>query len=31
LLFAIVMTYRIRPDRPIDTIPTVGGLAMAGQ
>jgi nitrate/nitrite transporter NarK len=31
LLFAIVMTYRIRPDRPIDGVPSVGGLAVAGK
>jgi MFS family permease len=31
LLFAIVMTYRIRPDRPIDAVPVVGRLAVAGQ
>jgi nitrate/nitrite transporter NarK len=30
LLFAIVVTYWIRPDRPIDTIPTAGRLAVAG-
>jgi MFS family permease len=29
LLFAIVMTYRIRPDRPIDAAPSVTGLAAA--
>lgn len=31
LLFAIVMTYRIRPDRPIDAVPTVARLAVAGE
>jgi nitrate/nitrite transporter NarK len=31
LLFAIVMTYRIRPDRPIDAVPNVGSLAVAGE
>jgi nitrate/nitrite transporter NarK len=31
LLFAIVMTYWIRPDRSLDTIPGVGLLAVAGQ
>ena len=30
LLFAIVMTYRIRPDRPISELPPVGRLAVAG-
>ena len=30
LLFAIVMTRRIRPDRPIDAIPNLGHLALAG-
>jgi MFS family permease len=31
LLFAIVMTYRIRPDRPIEAVTRVGGLAVAGE
>jgi MFS family permease len=31
LLFAIVMTYWIRPDRPIEAIPKVGSLAVAGE
>jgi len=31
LLFAIVMTWRIRPDRPIDTVPMVAGLVVAGE
>jgi hypothetical protein len=31
LLFAIVMTYWIRPDRPIETVPGVAGLAVAGE
>jgi len=31
LLFAIVMTYWIRPDRPIEAVPNVGGLAVAGE
>jgi nitrate/nitrite transporter NarK len=31
LLFAIVMTYWIRPDRPIETIPSLGRLAVAGE
>jgi len=31
LLFAIVMTWRIRPDRPIDTVPIVARLAVAGE
>jgi MFS family permease len=30
LLFAIVMTYWIRPDRPISELPRVGRLAVAG-
>ena len=30
LLFAIVMTYWIRPDRPISELPQVGRLAVAG-
>jgi MFS family permease len=30
LLFAIVMTRWIRPDRPIETVTEAGGLAMAG-
>ena len=30
LLFAIVMTYWIRPDRPITDLPRVGRLAVAG-
>ncbi|HEY3912299.1 MAG TPA: MFS transporter [Stellaceae bacterium] len=30
LLFAIVMTYWIRPDRPIETVAQSGGLAVAG-
>jgi nitrate/nitrite transporter NarK len=30
LLFAIVMTYWIRPDRPISDLPRVGRLAVAG-
>jgi nitrate/nitrite transporter NarK len=31
LLFAIIMTYWIRPDRPIEAIPRIGGLAVAGE
>ncbi|HUC71443.1 MAG TPA: MFS transporter [Stellaceae bacterium] len=31
LLFAIVMTYWIRPDRPIEATPRVGRLAVAGE
>ena len=31
LLFAIVMTYWIRPDRPIEAVPKVGSLAVAGE
>jgi MFS family permease len=31
LLFAIVMTWWIRPDRPIEAIPKVGSLAAAGE
>jgi len=31
LLFAILMTWRIRPDHPIETSPTLGRLAVAGQ
>ncbi len=31
LLFAIVMTYWIRSDRPIEAVTRVGGLAVAGQ
>jgi len=31
LLFAIVMTWRIRPDRPIETVRNLGGLAVAGE
>ena len=31
LLFAIVMTYWIRPDRPIETVPSVDRLAVAGE
>jgi len=31
LLFAIVMTYWIRPDRPIEAVPGVGSLAVAGE
>jgi MFS family permease len=31
LLFAIVMTYRIRPDRPIEAVPRLGRLAVAGE
>ena len=30
LLFAIVMTYWIRPDRPISDLPRIGRLAVAG-
>ena len=30
LLFAIVMTYWIRPDRPIEAVPGVDSLAVAG-
>jgi MFS family permease len=30
LLFAIIMTYRIHPDRPIEDVPSVGRLAVAG-
>jgi sugar phosphate permease len=30
LLFAIAMTYWIRPDRPIDTVSSLGRLAVAG-
>ena len=31
LLFAIVVTWWIRPDRPIDTVSIVGRLAVAGE
>jgi MFS family permease len=31
LLFAIVMTNWIRPDRPIEAVPSIGGLAVAGE
>jgi nitrate/nitrite transporter NarK len=31
LLFAIVMTYWIRPDRPIEVVPGLGSLAVAGE
>jgi nitrate/nitrite transporter NarK len=31
LLFAIVMTYWIRPDHPIEAVPSVGRLAVAGE
>jgi len=31
LLFAIIMTYWIRPDRPIEAVTRVGGLAVAGE
>jgi len=31
LLFAIIMTYWIRPDRPIEAIPRIGALAVAGE
>ena len=31
LLFAIVMTYWIRPDRPIEAVSNVGKLAVAGE
>ena len=31
LLFAIVMTFWIRPDRPIKAVPSLGRLAVAGQ
>jgi hypothetical protein len=31
LLFAIVMTFWIRPDRPIEAVSNVGRLAVAGQ
>jgi MFS family permease len=31
LLFAIVMTHRIRPDRPIDAVSSFGRLAVAGE
>jgi nitrate/nitrite transporter NarK len=31
LLSAIIMTYWIRPDRPIEAIPRIGGLAVAGE
>jgi MFS family permease len=31
LLFAIVMTHWIRPDRPIETTPRLGRLAVAGE
>jgi nitrate/nitrite transporter NarK len=31
LLFAIVMTNWIRPDRPIAAVPPIGGLAVAGE
>ena len=31
LLFAIVMTRWIRPERPIEDLPRVGGLAIAGE
>ena len=31
LLFAIVMTYWIRSDRPIEAVSNVGRLAVAGE
>jgi hypothetical protein len=31
VLFAIVMTFWIRPDRPIKAVPSLGRLAVAGQ
>ena len=31
LLFAIVMTWRIRPDRPIEAVPSLARLAVAGE
>jgi nitrate/nitrite transporter NarK len=31
LLFAIVMTNWIRPDRPVAAAPRIGGLAVAGE
>jgi hypothetical protein len=31
LLFAIVMTYWIRPDRQIEAVSNVGRLAVAGE
>jgi len=31
LLFAIIMTYWIRPDQPIEAVPRVGRLAVAGE
>jgi len=31
LLFAIVVTWWIRPDRPIEAVPSLGRLAVAGQ
>ena len=31
LLFAILMTWRIRPDRPIETVPGLARLAVAGE
>jgi nitrate/nitrite transporter NarK len=31
LLFAVAVTWWIRPDRPIETVPRIGGLAVAGQ
>jgi cyanate permease len=31
LLFAIVVTWWIRPDRPIEVAPSLGRLAVAGE
>jgi fucose permease len=31
LVFAIVVTFWIRPDRSIEVVPSVGGLAVAGE
>jgi MFS family permease len=31
LLFAVVVTWWIRPDRPIAAVPRIGGLAVAGE
>jgi MFS family permease len=31
LLFAVVVTWWIRPDHPIEAVPRIGGLAMAGE
>ena len=31
LLFGVVVTFWFRPDRPLDAVPDVGGLAVAGE